>query len=65
MTYPPRRTLLDMVSESLQSQSRVEAGVAAVLGPEERRMIGMLTAPGRLFHPGELLAVMPFGVFSR
>ena len=39
--------------------------MAAVLGPEERRMIGILTAPGRLFHPGELLAVMPFGVFSR
>ena len=53
-----------MVSESLQSQG-TEAGVAAVLGPEERRMIGILTAPGRLFHPGELLAVMPFGVFSR
>ena len=64
VTYPPRRTIFDMVSESLQSQG-TEAGVAAVLGPEERRMIGILTAPGRLFHPGELLAVMPFGVFSR
>ena len=64
VTYPPRRTIFDLVSESLQSQS-TEAGVAAVLGPEERRMIGILTAPGRLFHPGELLAVMPFGVFSR
>ncbi len=65
VTYPPRRTLLEWVGESLQSQSRAEAGVAAILGPEERRMIGMLTAPSRLFHPGELLAVMPFGVFSR
>ena len=65
VTYPPRRTLLEWVGESLQSQSRADAGVAAMLGPEERRMIGMLTAPSRLFHPGELLAVMPFGVFSR
>ena len=64
VTYPPRRTIFDLVSESLQSQS-TEAGVAAMLGPEERRMIGILTAPGRLFQPGELLAVMPFGVFSR
>jgi protease-4 len=65
VTYPPHRTLLEWVGESLQSESRTEAGVAAILGPEERRMIGMLTAPSRLFHPGELLAVMPLGVFSR
>jgi protease-4 len=65
VTYPPRRTLLEMVSESLQSDTGADAGLAAMLGPEERRVIGMLTAPARLFHPGELLAMMPFGMFSR
>ena len=39
VTYPPRHTLLEMLSESLQSKS-TEAGITAVLGPEERRMIG-------------------------
>ena len=65
VTYPPRRTLLDLVSDSLQSQTSAEAGIVAALGPEERRIVGILTAPSRLFHPGELLAVMPFGMFSR
>jgi hypothetical protein len=65
VTYPPRRTLIDFVTESLQSQDRTAAGLAALIGPEERRVIGMLTAPSRLFHPGELLAMMPFGIFSR
>jgi protease-4 len=65
VTYPPRRTLIDFVTESLQSRDRTGAGLAALIGPEERRVIGMLTAPSRLFHPGELLAMMPFGIFSR
>ena len=65
VTYPPRRNVFELLGESLGSQSRTDAGLAAVLGWQERRMIGMLTAPSRLFDPGELLAVMPFSMFSR
>jgi protease IV len=65
VTYPPRRNVFELLGESLGSQSRTDAGLAAVLGGQERRMIGMLTAPSRLFDPGELLAVMPFSMFSR
>ena len=65
VTYPPRWTVFELLGESLGSQSRTDSGLAAVLGPQERRVIGMLTAPSRLFHPGELLAVMPFAMFSR
>ena len=66
VTYPPRRTLFDMLSESLQSEAAPRRALAAVLGPEERRMLGHAHRAGaHLFHPGELLAVMPFGMFSR
>ena len=38
--------------------------VAAALGADERRALGLLTAPLRLFRRGEPLAVMP-NVFLR
>ena len=51
VTYPPRRTLFEMLSESLQSQSRADAGLAAVLGPEERRVIGHAHRAGAAVPP--------------
>jgi protease IV len=64
ITYPPRRTVFDLLSSSL-SDSRTELALGALLGQEERRVLGLLTAPARLFRPGEVLAVMPVGIFSR
>lgn len=64
VTYPPKRTLYELLSESMQSESRAALLLSAALPPDERRAAGLLTAPMRLFRPGELLALMPAG-FSR
>ena len=65
VNYPPRKTLAEMVIEQLSgsgSDRQMEAVFAAVAGlrTAERRALGMLTAPARLFNPGEPLALMPF-----
>jgi protease-4 len=65
VTYPPRRTLLDVVSESFASRAAASWGLAAALGPQEQQALSMLAAPARLFNPGEILAMMPMGMFSR
>ena len=66
VTYPPRRTLAEMLIEELTGEGSVrqlEAMVSLVGGMRtaERRALGLLTAPARLFHPGEPLALMPLG----
>ena len=38
-----------------------QAQLAALLGIRDRRAVGALTAPIRLFRRGEPLALMPFG----
>jgi hypothetical protein len=37
------------------------AQLTSLLGVRDRRAVGALTAPMRLFRPGEPLAMMPFG----
>ena len=59
VVYPPKRTVYEMLSESLSSESRAGLLLSATLPADERRAAGLLTAPMRLFKPGELLAVMP------
>ncbi len=64
VTYPPRRTLAEMLIEELTgegSDRQLEAMVSVVGGMRtaERRALGLLTAPARLFNPGEPLALMP------
>jgi len=64
VNYPPRRTLAEIVIEQLSGSGndrQMEAVFAAVAGlrTAERRALGMLTAPARLFNPGEPLALMP------
>ncbi len=66
VTYPPRRTLAEMLIEELTgegSDRQLEAMVSLVGGMRtaERRALGLLTAPARLFNPGEPLALMPLG----
>jgi protease-4 len=64
VTYPPRRTLAEILIEELtgSGNDRQMDGLLSVLGgmrTAERRALGLLTAPARLFNPGEPLALMP------
>ena len=64
VTYPARRSLAEMLIEELSGNDRqLEAVISVVAGlrTAERRAIGLLTAPARLFNPGEPLALMPIG----
>jgi protease-4 len=60
VVYPPRRNLYDLLMGSFSGMDE-RAQLAAMLGIRDRRAVGMLTAPLRLFRPGEPLAMMPFG----
>ncbi len=65
VNYPPRKTLFELIAEQISgsgSQGRVDLdlrAVAAMLGDGDRQALGLLTAPMRLFRPGEPLALMP------
>ena len=58
--YPPRRSLYDLLMSSFAGMDE-RAQLAALLGIRDRRAVGTLTAPIRLFRRGEPLALMPFG----
>jgi protease IV len=60
VVYPPRRSMWDVISEGFSGMDQ-RAGLAALLGSADRRAIGDVTAPLRLFRRGEPLAMMPFG----
>ena len=58
VVYPARRSIYDLLTEQFAA-SRFNAW--SLLGVDaERRAIAALTAPARLFRPGEPLALMPF-----
>jgi protease-4 len=64
VSYPPRKSLAELVLEELggaRSGYRLDALFSSVAGlrTSERRALGVLTAPARLFRPGEALALMP------
>jgi protease-4 len=64
VTYPARKTLAEMLIEELTgagNDRQMEAVFSMVAGlrTAERRALGLLTAPARLFNPGEPLALMP------
>ena len=66
VSYPARRSLAEMLIEELTGSGddrQIDAIVtlAAGLRTAERRALGVLTAPARLFNPGEPLALMPMG----
>jgi len=63
VVYPPKRSLYDLLMSTLSGADSL-AGAAALLGPQERRAVGALTAPLRLFRRGEPLALMP-GTYIR
>jgi protease-4 len=60
IVYPPKRTLYDLLMSSLSGMDE-QAQLASLLGIRDRRAVGALTAPIRLFRRGEPLAMMPFG----
>jgi protease IV len=64
VTYPARKTLAELLIEQLSgsgSQGQIDAliSLASGLRTAERRAVGLLIAPARLFRPGEPLALMP------
>ena len=66
VTYPPRKTLAELLLEELTGSGNdreLEMLVSLVGGMRtaERRALGVLTAPAKLFNPGEPLALMPVG----
>ena len=64
VNYPARKSLAELLVEQLSGSGndrQIEAVLSVVSGlrTAERRALGMLLAPARLFNPGEPLALMP------
>jgi protease-4 len=69
VTYPARKSLAELLMEQLSgapSDRQIGAvlSMASGLRTAERKALGMLTAPARLFHPGEPLALMPMSFLN-
>ena len=69
VSYPARRSLAELLIEQLSGSGNdrdIEAvlSIAGGLRTAERRAIGLLTAPARLFRPGEPLALMPMSFLN-
>jgi len=61
--YPPRKSLLEMLSEELSGSSdemAVRAWMTETLTKGEIEALRLLRGPTAIFHPGEPLALMPF-----
>jgi protease-4 len=70
VVFPPRRAWYEVVSRQLQgprgsAPSSPPETLAPLLGPNERRALGTLVAPARLFRQGEALALMPYTFLAR
>jgi protease-4 len=61
VVYPARKTLYEVLSAQF-SGSDERMGLSALVGPAERRAIGLAAAPWTLFRKGEALALMPYGL---
>jgi protease IV len=69
VSYPARKSLAELLIEELSGSGndrQIEAvmSIASGLRTAERRALGLLTAPARLFRPGEPLALMPVSFLS-
>jgi protease IV len=62
--YPPRRTVFELIARSLQSDTGPDALWPLLLRPAERRAAAIATAPLRMFRTGELLALLPYGIWA-
>jgi protease-4 len=66
VTYPARKSLAELLVEQFSGSGndrQLESVVSVLSGlrTAERRALGVLLAPARLFNPGEPLALMPMG----
>jgi protease IV len=61
VVYPPRKSFFELLSAQL-SGSGEALPLTALLGRTEQHALGVAAAPLTLFHRGEALALMPFGV---
>jgi protease-4 len=60
VNFPPRKTLFELLGEQLTGSGNTEMRLLSdFFGARDRHALGLLTAPARLFKPGELLALMP------
>jgi protease-4 len=64
VSYPARKSLAELLVEQLSgsgSDRQMESMLSVISGlrTAERRALGVLLAPARLFNPGEPLALMP------
>ena len=69
VSYPARKTLAELLVEQLSGSGndrQMDAVLSMVSGLRiaERRALGLLTAPARLFNPGEPLALMPMSFLN-
>jgi protease IV len=66
--YPPRRSFYEVLADQFDRPSAARRSTAesimALLGPRDRRILGAILTPSRLFRSGEILAHMPY-VFLR
>jgi protease IV len=60
IAYPPRRTLIEALSEQLARSSVSGSIWSALTGGLDQRALAAASAPARLFRRGEPLALMPF-----
>ncbi|MEW5983382.1 MAG: signal peptide peptidase SppA [Acidobacteriota bacterium] len=59
VVYPRRKSLYQLLAEQFGLESRL-AWPAVLLRESDRRAVGALSAPWRLFREGEPLALMPY-----
>ena len=68
VVYPPRRSFYEVLSEQFDraggASDRRRKRILTLLGPRDRRILGALLAPSRLFRSGEILAHMPYVFFA-
>jgi protease IV len=65
VVYPPRRTVLELLARSMRGEAAPETLLLPLLlRPAERQAAAIATAPMRLFRRGELLALLPYGVWA-
>jgi protease IV len=63
--YPPRRTVFELLARSLQGEAAPEMLLPLLLRAlAERQAAAIATAPLRLFRQGELLALLPYGLWA-
>jgi protease IV len=62
VVYPARRSIYDLLTEQFGGARFNAWSLLQLGGAAERNAIAALTAPARLFRPGEPLALMPFAL---